>query len=179
MFEKDGIVYESEDEYELLSEELLKQRKKKRIKIIVISLLLLFLIYFFYSCYRVLIPVDYRIFTEKRIEFVEEKYMMDFSNIKLERYWTVSIAQDHDANLNFSGVEDYKYFMENNFHGEIVSSVYEGQIIDDGTTVGELREENLVAEYKCKAGEVGFLIEFYKDGDSYKAEMVSYYVVGG
>lgn len=174
MFEKDGIVYDSEDEYELISEESLKQRKKKRIKLIVISLLLLFLIYFFYSCYRVLIPVDYRVFTEERTEFVEEKYMMDFSNVKLERYWTVSMVQDRDANLNFSGVEDYKYFMENNFHGEILKSLYEGQVLNDGTVVEEFGEENIVAEYKCKAGEVEFLIEFYKDGDYYKAEMVSY-----
>lgn len=170
MFEKDDVVYDSEDEYELISEESLK----KKVRIITISILLLIIVFFCYSCYKSLTPVDYRVFTEERTEFVEEKYMMDFSNIKLERYWTVSMAQDRDANFNFSGVEDYKYFMENNFHGEIVSLLYEDQVLDDGTVVEELREENLVAEYKCKAGKVEFLIEFYKDGDYYKAELVSY-----
>lgn len=172
MFEKDDVVYDSEEGYELISEESLK--KKKKVRIITILILLLIIVFFCYSCYKSLTPVDYRIFTEERTEFVEEKYMMDFSNVKLERYWTVSMAQDRDANLNFSGVEDYKYFMENNFHGEILKSLYEGQVFDDGTVVEELREENLVAEYRCKAGKVEFLIEFYKDGDSYKAEIVSY-----
>lgn len=179
MFEKDGVVFESKEEYEVNAHELKKHKKKKRIRIFIISFLLLFIIYFFYACYRALIPVDYRIFTEKRTEFVEEKYMMDFSNVKLERYWTVSIAQDHDANLNFSGVESYSEFMENSFYGEILNSLYVGKKLDKGDVIEEMGEKNLVAEYKCKAGEIGFIIKFYEDGNSYKAEMESYYVVGG
>lgn len=178
MFEKDGVVYENENEYELNSEEHLKQRKKKKVRIIIILILLLIFILFCHSCYRALIPVDYRIFTDKRTEFLEEKYMMDFSDVKLERYWTVSIAQDHDANLNFSEVEDFKAFMENNFNGEIISSLYEGKILEDGAVVN-YGESGLVGEYKCRAGEISFNINFYNDGDSYRAEMVSYYVVGG
>lgn len=178
MFEKDGMFFESEEEYDSASLEIIENRKKKKKKILILASLLLFIALLFFSCYRALIPVEYRIFTEKRIDFLENKYMMELDDVKPERYWTVSIAQDHDANFNFSSVESYSDFMENNFRGEITSSVYVGQKLDNGNVIEEMGEKNLVAQYKCKAGKIGFIIRFYEDGESYRAKVVSYSAVG-
>lgn len=174
MFEKDGIVYESEEEYISEFSDIEEKNKKKRKRLIVIISLLIFICLLFFSCYRFLIPVDYRFFTKKRIDFLEKKYLMELEKVNPQRYWTVSIAQDNDANFNFSGVESYSDFMENSFHGEILDSVYVGKKLDDGDVIKKMGEENLAAQYKCRAGEIGFIIKFYEDGDSYKAKMVSY-----
>lgn len=178
MLEKENMVFESEEEYDSYSFEIMENRKKKKKKLIVLASLLLFIALFFFSCYRALIPVDYRIFTKNRINFLENKYMMELDDVKPERYWTVSIAQDHDANFNFSSVESYSDFMENSFRGEITSSLYIGMVLDDGTVIDAMGEKNLVAQYKCRAGKIAFIIKFYEDGESYRAEVVSYSAVG-
>ena len=167
MFEKDGIVYESEEEYENYLEEIQKKRKKKKVRIIVISILLAFMLFFMHSCYRMLFPVDYHIFTEKRIKIVEEDFNMDLSDVKLERYWYLLVAQDSDTQLTFSEVDDYEEFMKNCFFGEIiVSEIYD-----------EENSEDYVAHYECKIENKGLHIWFYEDDDSYRAEIISYRTV--
>lgn len=165
MFEKDGVVYDSEEEYELNAHEL--QKQKKKVRIIVISILLAFMLIFMHSCYRMLFPVDYHIFTEKRVKIVEEDFNMDLSNVKLERYWYVSIAQDSDTQLKFSEVDDYEEFMKNCFFGEIILS----EIYD------EEHNEDYVAYYKCKIEKKKFHIFFSEDEDGYRAEIISYRTV--
>ncbi len=163
MFEKDSIVYDSEEEYELNAHELQKQKKKKKVRIIVISILLAFMLIFMHSCYRTLLPIDYHIFTEKRIKIVEEDFNMDLSDVKLERYWSVSIAPDSDTQLIFSEVDDYEEFMKNCFFGEIIlSEIYDEEYGGD-----------YVAYYKCKIETKEFIIYFYNDKDGYRAKIIS------
>ncbi len=167
MFEKDGIVYESEEEYENSLEKIQKKRKKKKVRIIVISILLAFMLIFMNSCYRMLFPIDYHIFTEKRVKIIEEDFNMDLSNVKLERYWYVLVAQDSDTQLRFSEVDDYEEFMKNCFFGEIIrSEIYEKE-----------QSNGRVAYYKCKLEEKEFNIFFYEDDDGYRAEIISYRTV--
>lgn len=146
-------------------------KEKKRRKsgfyygmILIAVVLVLFVIY-----YKAMIPVEYRIFTQERIDKLEEEYNIDLSDAEPKRYWVVSIAQDACDCFAFC-VDDYKDFMENCYFGEIIST--------------NESDDKSYAEYKCKPysenedekkSEFVFFIKFEINGDKYDADLTSYY----
>ncbi len=172
MFEKDGIVYESEEEYLFAEKE---EVKKSRGCVWYLIFILIILALCFFAFWKFMCPVDYRIFTEKRTEFVEEKYKMDFSDVNLQRYWEPLLARDVHGMLKFNEIDDYKAFMENNFEGEIIKCDYDGQILEDGTVIdyGD-NDGNKAAFYSCVADDIEFNITFYIEGNKYSAKIVDF-----
>ena len=112
--------------------------KKHKIALIVLTAVSLFFMIICYSCYKTLIPTDWHQFNAERIRFVEDKYMISLDNAEPVEYKVVSIAQDSESMFYFE-VDDYKKFMENDFHGKAIMSSKE---YSDGG-----------AEYRCRLDE--------------------------
>ena len=107
---------EIEFDEEVRENNLLDDIKNHKKAIIIISAVLVFIMLICYGCYKTMLPTDWHHFNSERIAFVEEKYKISLDNAKPERYWVVSIAPDGDSSFTFE-VDDYKKFMENDFHG--------------------------------------------------------------
>lgn len=135
--------------------------KKHKIKLIILTAVLVFLCYSCYSCYKLILPTDWYYFNAERIAFVEDKYKISLDNAKPERYWVVSIAPDGDSSFTFE-VDDYKKFMENDFHGKAILNSYEEP---DGSD----------ASYKCRIDErLACSIKFNKSNGKYKGMINCY-----
>lgn len=144
-------------------------RNKKRIKLIILAVII-FLIAcaLIFRVYKAMIPTEYRVFTENRINSLEQEYNMELRDAELKRYWVSAMAQDIYDRFRFS-VKDHSDFMENNYFGEIVCS--------------DESDDKTYAEYKCKPcnsnddseNRFTFLIKFQKNGEKFDAELVSYY----
>lgn len=137
------------------------RRKRKGCLIAALCIAGFLCMVFFVFC-KALVPVDYRWFSKDRIRELEQEYNMTLTDADLERYWVPSIAQDIYDRFNFS-VSDYSDFMEQCYHGEIV-------------TFSETDDKSS-ARYKCKPynDRFTFQIRFQKNGDHYDAELTSYY----
>lgn len=143
-------------------------RKKKRLKTVILLLVPLVLfggLLFIY--YKALIPVDVRDFDAAYIAAIETEYNMELSGVTPQRHWQVSIAPDAHDLFRFT-VDDPVDFMETCFFGEIVT---------------EYADET-EAKYKCvpypdeqgdSSTRFAFIILFRRDGETYQAELTSYY----
>lgn len=147
-----------------LSEATNRKKMKLNIPFVVIFITACALLF---GVYKAMIPTEYIIFTENRVNELEREYNMDLHGAELKRYWVPAMAQDTYDRFSFS-VEDYSEFMENNFFGEIVRF--------DENNDG-------YAEYKCKPcsntddpeNRFTFTICFRKNRENFDAELVSYY----
>ncbi len=152
---------EIEFEEETNESSLLYFVKKHKVKLIIISVILLFTTFICYGCYKTICPTDWHYFNSKRIEFIENKYQISLDNAKPKNYKVVSIAQDHDADFYFE-VDDYKKFMENDFHGKAIMNSFENP---DGS-----------AEYRCRLDEKYCCnIYFTKKNGKYEGLINRYY----
>lgn len=166
MIEKDGIIYESEEEFQFSHKVHRAKLKKRRIfrrniglfSLFLLPIILLLLI--LYVGKDDFVKEHYHIFTKARIEKMEELFSMDFENIKLIDYKIVQYPGDDVSYvLEFNGINDYKSFMINNFYGTIADKF-----------LNENRYYDYEARYYCKNENISFTITFYKDGDYYRAE---------
>ena len=140
---------------------LLDDIKNHKKAIIIISAVLVFIMLICYGCYKTMLPTDWHHFNSERIAFVEDKYKISLDNAKPERYWVVSIAPDGDSSFKFE-VDDYKKFMENDFHGKAILNSYEEP---DGSD----------ASYKCRIDErLACRIKFNKSSGKYKGMINCY-----
>lgn len=120
MFEKDGIVYENEEEY--ISENKNPEKKKHSSCLtVIIAFLIVFFIFFILPLISLgfMIKDEYHIFTKKRIAEMEEKFNItvtdDFDLVRYERHsW-----QGTSYKLEIEGIDDYRDFMENNVNGTV------------------------------------------------------------
>lgn len=115
-----------------------------------------------FDIYKTMVPTDYRIFTEERINTLERKYNMELSGVEPERYWVPALAQDIQDRFRFR-VDGYHKFMENNYFGTVISC-YESDDLS-------------YAEYICKPyddNDLEFSVTFQKNGEKYDADLVSY-----
>lgn len=117
---------------------LLDDIKNHKKAIIIISAVLVFIMLICYGCYKTMLPTDWHHFNSERIAFVEDKYKISLDNAEPVEYKVVSIAQDSESMFYFE-VDDYKKFMENDFHGKAIMSSKE---YSDGG-----------AEYRCRLDE--------------------------
>lgn len=147
-------------------EQMFQKKKLKKILICVLVPLVLFggLLFIYY---KALIPVDVRRFDAAYITELETEYNMDLSGVTPQRHWQVSIAPDSHDLFRFT-VDDPVDFMETCFFGEIVT---------------EYADET-EAQYKCvpypdeqgdSSKRFAFIILFRRDGETYQAELRSYY----
>lgn len=120
MFEKNGISYTSEEEYELENKNPIKKKHSSCFTVMV-SFLIVFLIIIVIPmiCLSFMIRDEYNFFTKKRIAKMEDKFNItvtdDFKLVKFESHnW-----QDIRFTLWIEDIEDYHYFMENNVNGKI------------------------------------------------------------
>lgn len=137
-----------------------KTRKGCLIAVAAAALIMGFLVF---EVYKTMIPVDYRIFTEERINALEQEYNMDLSGAEPERYWVAILGPDHPRDRFCFHVDDYHEFMENSYFGTVVSC-YES-------------DDRAYAEYKCKPyynDNLEFKITFEKNGERYDADPVSW-----
>lgn len=134
------------------------RRNKKKI---FISVALFIIALFGFIILRITNPVEMTYFSKIRINALEKLFAMDFENVKLN-YFHYTPAPDYDRyELKFKGVEDYKEFMEDNYSGK-------------KNKKWSLEETEYEACYSCRVGgDVVFMIYFYKDGENYRAEVVS------
>lgn len=151
------------------TEEQMFQKKKKKKILICVLILLLFFGGLLFIWYKSLIPTDVRDFDAAYITELETEYNMDLSSVTPQRHWQVSIAPDAHDMFRFT-VDDPVDFMETCFFGEIVS---------------EYADET-EAEYKCvpypdeqgdSSTRFAFMISFQRDGETYQAELTSYYEI--
>lgn len=147
--------------------EISETTKRRKIKInIPVVVIFLTACAIFFGVYKAMIPTEYIIFTENRMNELEREYNMDLRGAEPKRYWVPATAQDTYDRFSFA-VEDHGEFMKDNFFGEIVRS-------DEGDGY---------AEYKCKPcnnnddpeNRFTFTISFRKDREKFDAELVSYF----
>lgn len=133
MFEKDGIVYESEDEYELNKNEIKKKKRKLSRSFVnflisiglIIGIPIAVWIFFGLS-----ITDNYKYFTKKRIAEMEDKFNITVTDdFELVRYYRHS-WQGTTLMLEIEGIEDYAEFMENNIDGTIIEKKENGMFYD-------------------------------------------------
>ena len=111
---------------------------------------------------KAMVPTDWRIFTESRIETLEHTFNMDLSNADPERYWIPAIAQDIHERFRFT-VDDYQVFMNDCFSGEILKAPEDADLS--------------FASYKCRPypdSRYTLYIEFTGQHGRYLAELTSY-----
>lgn len=151
MHEKDEKVLESES-----------PGKRKKGCLFAVAAAALILGFLLFDIYKTMVPTDYRIFTEERINTLERKYNMDLSGAEPERYWVPALAQDIRDRFRFR-VDGYHEFMENNYFGTVVSC-YKSDDLS-------------YAEYICKPYDDNgyeFSVTFQKNGEKYDADLVGY-----
>lgn len=160
MFEKDGIVYESEEEY-LSEKENPDKKKHSSCLTLIISFLIMSVIFLVVpmTLLGFMIKDEYHIFTKKRIAEMEDKFNItvtnDFELVRYERHsW-----QGTSYKLEIEGIDDYDDFMENNVNGEITGK------IQDGIRY-EYEENNTYKYYDTRNGEyvICFIYEYTKQG---------------
>lgn len=171
MFEKDGIVYESEEEY--LSEQDNKPVKKQSnflLKTIVILLIIAIVIPMgSLTIMAKKMKTSYNSFDSERIAEIEEIFDMSFDGVQLDEYLREVAAGDAFYQLWFSDIEDYNAFLENNLDCEYESGGRGGSEIYDYRT-GEIRvysEKFQFFPHKSeeKYSMSNFTIYFYPDDD--------------
>lgn len=152
MYENDEKISESES-----------PRKRKKGCLIAVAAAALIMGFLLFEVYKTMIPIDYRIFTEERINALEQEYNMDLSGAEPERYWVAILGPDHPRDRFCFRVNDYHEFMENNYFGTVVFC-YQS-------------DDRAYAEYKCKPyynDDLEFNITFEKNGEKYDADLVSW-----
>ena len=146
--------------------------KKKRKKVIIIAFILVLAVIscsFMGLMYKTMIPISWSRFNDKRIEYIEDKLKLDLDSVEPIHYRHVT-AQDHIADFDFK-VDDYKSFMEDDFHGKAILRITES---DDKSSV----------KYWCWVEEMSgsydkcFDVTFTKADDGYNAELFCYRYVG-
>lgn len=120
MFEKDGIVYEREEEY--LSEKDNPEKKKHSSCLtLIIAFLIMSVIFFVVPMILLgsMIKDEYHIFTKKRIAEMEENFNITVTDdFELVEYVCHS-WQGTSYKLEIEGIDDYRDFMENNVKGTV------------------------------------------------------------
>lgn len=138
-------------------------RKRKKGCLIVVAAAALIMGFLVFKVYKTMVPTDYWIFTEERINALEQEYNMDLSGAEPERYWVAILGPDHPRDRFCFRVGDYHEFMENHYFGTVVFC-YES-------------DDRSYAEYKCKPyynDDLEFIITFEKNGERYDADLVSW-----
>lgn len=118
--------------------------------------------------YKLFVPISWSRFSEKRIEYIEDNLKLDLDNVEPLSYREIT-AQDFIAEFDFK-VDDYKSFMENDFHGGAIIRNYEDY--SKGYVYVCLVEDMSSTYSKC------FEVGFTKEGDGYKAHLYCYRNVG-
>ncbi|MBR3420620.1 MAG: hypothetical protein IKG98_00935 [Ruminococcus sp.] len=146
--------------------------KKKRKKVIIIAFILVLAVIscsFMGLMYKTMIPISWSRFNDKRIEYIEDKLKLDLDNVE-PIYYRHTTAQDHIADFDFK-VDDYKSFMEDDFHGGAITSHFE-------------EDDKSAAKYVCWVEDMSdvyskcFDVTFTKVDDGYKAKLYYYRKVG-
>ena len=142
--------------------------KKKKQLITTLIVVFVSVIVLNFMMYKLFVPISWSRFSEKRIEYIEDKLKLDLDNVEPLSYREIT-AQDFIAEFDFK-VDDYKSFMENDFHGGAIISNYEDY---SKGYVYVCWVEDMSSTYS-KCFEVGFT----KEGDGYKAHLYCYRNVG-
>lgn len=167
MYEKDGMVFQSPEEY-LHEQPALLAKQKKRQKSCLIALLtgiVAFILLIVFVMPRLYVRANWTSFTPERIQTLESLYNLDLSEAEPVRYYIPRAAPDTLDCFNFR-VTDYAAFMETCFFGEIISS--------------EESADKSYATYTCKPYpdlEQNLNIQFERDGEQYKARLIRYCIV--
>jgi hypothetical protein len=152
---------EIEYEEETIESGLLYFIKKHKVKLIILTAVSLFFMIICYGCYKTILPTDWHHFNAERIEFVEDKYKISLDNVEPDAYKEIAVAQDGDS-VFFFEVDDFRKFMDNDFHGKEIKKSYEEP---DGSH----------ANYECRIDErLCCIIKFTKAGSRYKGELRCY-----
>ncbi len=144
-----------------------EKKKKKLITTLIVVFVSVIVLNF--MIYKFFVPISWSRFNDKRIEYIEDKLKLDLDNVEPIHYRHVT-AQDHIADFDFK-VDDYKSFMEDDFHGKAILSCTEA---DDKSSV----------KYWCWVEEMSgsydkcFDVTFTKADDGYNAELFCYRYVG-
>ena len=146
------------------------EKEKKQKKQLITTLIVVFVsvIVLNFMMYKLFVPISWSRFSEKRIEYIEDKLKLDLDNVEPLSYREIT-AQDFIAEFDFK-VDDYKSFMENDFHGGAIIRNYEDY---SKGYVYVCWVEDMSSTYS-ECFEVGFT----KEGDGYKAHLYCYRNVG-
>ena len=143
-----------------------EKKKKKLITTLIVVFVSVIVLNF--MMYKFFVPISWSRFSEKRIEYIEDKLKLDLDNVEPLSYREIT-AQDFIAEFDFK-VDDYKSFMENDFHGGAIIRNYEDY---SKGYVYVCWVEDMSSTYsKC------FEVGFNKEGDGYKAHLYCYRNVG-
>jgi len=144
-----------------------EKKKKKLITTLIVVFVSVIVLNF--MIYKFFVPISWSRFNDKRIEYIEDTLKLDLDNIEPLSYRHIT-AQDHIADFDFK-VDDYKSFMEDDFHGKAILRITES---DDKSSV----------KYWCWVEEMSgsydkcFDVTFTKADDGYNAELFCYRYVG-
>jgi len=146
------------------------EKKKKKKKQLITTLIVVFVsvIVLNFMMYKLFVPISWSRFSEKRIEYIEDNLKLDLDNVEPLSYREIT-AQDFIAEFDFK-VDDYKSFMENDFHGGAIIRNYEEY--SKGYVYVCWVEDMSSTDSKC------FEVGFTKEGDGYKAHLYCYRNVG-
>lgn len=147
-----------------------KKKKKKFITVLIVAFVTSFCVFLLmFFMYKTFVPISWSRFNEKRIEYIEDKLKLDLDNVEPLSYRHIT-AQDHIADFEFK-VDDYKSFMDNDFHGGAITSHFE-------------EDDKSGAKYVCWVEDMSdvyskcFEVTFTKVDDGYKAKLYCYRNVG-
>ena len=144
-----------------------EKKKKKLITTLIVIFVSVIVLNF--MMYKFFVPISWSRFNDKRIEYIEDKLKLDLDNVE-PIYYRHTTAQDHIADFDFK-VDDYKSFMENDFHGGAITSHFE-------------EDDKSAAKYVCWVEDMSdvyskcFDVTFTKVDDGYKAKLYCYRKVG-
>lgn len=144
-----------------------EKKKKKLITTLIVVFVSVIVLNF--MMYKFFVPISWSRFNDKRIEYIEDKLKLDLDNVE-PIYYRHTTAQDHIADFDFK-VDDYKSFMEDDFHGKAILRITES---DDKSSV----------KYWCWVEEMSgsydkcFDVTFTKADYGYNAELFCYRYVG-